>query len=147
MNKVTPRTRRYAAFAVMLVLAGIGLTFWLKAEHVPTVPIQIAEEFIGYLHANNYESAITLTMKNTYVGKTADDLAIVSHRQLCKVTRMVGTFPFQSNGNRLRRWFSGRKIEMPEVHIEYEGECLFRVTLRHVGNGQWKVFNFGSHAG
>ena len=131
----------------MLVFAGIGLFLWLKAEHVPTVPIQTAQQFIDYLHANNYESAIALTMRHAYVGTTPQELAAISRRQLCRVTQMVGTFPFQSNGNRLRRWFSGREVEMPEVHVEFVGECLFRVTLRPVGGDQWKVFSFGSHAG
>jgi hypothetical protein len=147
MNQVTPLTRRRAIFAVLLALAGVGFFLWLKAEHVPAVPIQTAQAFIDYLHANNYESASALTMRNGYTGKTPDELVVASRRQLCKLTRRVGTFPFQSNGNRLRRWLSGREVEMPEVQVEFVGDCLFGVTLRHVGGGQWKVYNFASHAG
>jgi hypothetical protein len=147
MKRSCFRGSRGAAIGVAFVIAGIGAVFWLKSEHNPSVPIHIAQEFVDRLQAKEFAKAHQLTIKNVYVGKTPEELEEVSRRQMCKLTRLVGTFPFQSNGNRLRRWVSGAEIEMPEVHVEFEGNCLLGVTVRHTGNNEWRVFYFASHAG
>jgi hypothetical protein len=51
------------------------------------------------------------------------------------------------HGNRVRRWLSRSEIEMSEVHVEFEGGCLLRVTLRHMPGDRWHVYSFASHAG
>jgi len=142
-----PRKWPLPAFAgALLLLIGCGV-IWLKAEHEPMAARQVAEEFLVKLQAGDFRGAHELTLKNTLVGKTAQDLARVSQRQLCKVTRLASTSPFQSNGNRMRRRALGMEVEMPEVRVEFEGACLLGVTVRHTASGSWKVFNFASHAG
>jgi hypothetical protein len=42
---------------------------------------------------------------------------------------------------------AGMELDMPKIKLNFDGECPFRVTLRRSLRGQWKVFNFQSHAG
>jgi hypothetical protein len=94
-----------------------GAAFWLKAEHTPSAPIALAQAFVNHLHAKRYDQAHQLTLQNGYTGKTSDELRAISARQLCPITRYVRIFPFQSNGNRLRRLLAGAEIEMPEIQL------------------------------
>lgn len=141
--------RRYGFVPVIvLVLAVIAATVWLKAEHVPGAAKRVAQEFVDRLQAAQFARAHQLTVRNNgYVGTTPAEFEGIARRQFCKVTRLAGTSPFQSNGNRLRRWLGAREVEMPEVRVEFEGACLFGVSVRHVGAGQWLVYSFASHAG
>jgi hypothetical protein len=136
------------SIALLILLAGAGAGyFWLKAAHIPSDAVSVAQTFIKHLQAKQFEQAHQLTMKNGYVGKTAEALKDISAHELCRVDNVVGHFPFQSNGNRLRRWISGAEIEMPEVQVEFEGNCLLGVTVRRNANKQWRIFKFAGHAG
>ena len=141
--------RRMGSIAAIVasLLALIGTGAWLQAEYTPVEPIKLAQEFIDLIHTKQFAKAHQLTMKNSFVGTTPEALQEISHRQMCAVTRMVRAFPFQSNGNRLRRWASGADIDMPEVSVEFDGGCLLSVRVRQVGNGDWKIFYFATHAG
>ncbi len=121
--------------------------WWLRSEHVPSEALHVAQAFVAHLDAKEFAQAHELTTKGGHVGKTPAELEDVARRQLCKITRVAGTFPFQSNGNRIRRWASGREIEMPELSVEFVGSCLLGVTVRHTPNEGWRVFKFASHAG
>jgi hypothetical protein len=135
-----------AAFA-LCVLAG-GTFFWAKSEHLQEEPRQLAQEFLRLLQANQFVRAHELTTRNGPVGRTAGELRLISKQELCATERLAYTFPFQSNGNRLRRWVSGVEIEMPQVHVEFVGAaCLFRVTVVHTQDKQWRVSKFSKHAG
>ena len=149
MNRILLLKRRHFAYIVLLVIMSVGLIFWAKAAHVQSEPIRIAVEFITHLCAKNYQAALKLIAKNGYTVKTAQELAANSDARYahCGPIKLIGTFPFQSNGNRLRRWFSGRAVEMEVVTIEFWTNCLFGVTLHHGGRDQWKIFSFGCHAG
>jgi hypothetical protein len=128
------------------LIAGCA-AWWLRSEHVPSEALHVAQAFVAHLDAKEFAQAYELTAKGGYVGKTPAELEVVARRQLCKITRVAGTFPFQSNGNRVRRWASGREIEMPEISVEFVGSCLLGVTVRHSPTEGWRVFKFASHAG
>ena len=145
MNRFPSQISRAAVFVAVAISA--AALWWLKAEHYPTEPVRLAQAFIGHLAARQFIQAYELTVKSGHVGATAAQLEEISHREACKVERMVATSPFQSNGNRIRRWASGQEVEMPEVQVEFEGACLLRVTVRRTQGNEWRVFTFASHAG
>jgi hypothetical protein len=142
--------KRKIILSLFLLSASIAFALlWLKSPYPFDEPNRVADEFISLLQQGDFERAHELTLKNTLVGKTPIDLQSVSAHQLCQGNlKRLYFFPLQTNGNRVRRWLRGEEVDMPEVHIEFEkGICPFKVTLRHASNGQWKVFNFQSHAG
>jgi len=65
----------------------------------------------------------------------------------CRIDRLIGIAPFQTNGNRLRRWVSGRGVDEPELQMEFDGACPLRVTLRWSAGQGWQVVRHGTHAG
>lgn len=132
-----------AVFLPLLVL----LAVWLKSEYTPSGAVQVSEAFIQKLEAKQFEQAFELTVKQGYVGRTPNELRDISGRELCKIDRRASTFPFQSNGNRLRRLVTGMEVEMPQVQVEFSGACLFGVTVRRTAGNTWRVFRFASHAG
>jgi hypothetical protein len=133
--------------ALAFVLGFSGIILWLKAEHNPRVPVAVAKAFVDQVEAKQFVQAYELTTKRGYVGTTVAEFEEISRHELCKDTRIIGTWPFQSNGNRLRRWASGKPVEMSEVQVEFEGPCLIRVTVRHMQGNEWRVSRFVSHAG
>ncbi|MES2934547.1 MAG: hypothetical protein V4805_13785 [Pseudomonadota bacterium] len=145
---MTPIARR-ATFATLVVVsvAAAATVWWMKSEYTPVEPIRVAQEFLQKLKEEQFAQAFELTVKHGYVGRTPAELQEISQGQLCKVERMVSTFPFQSNGNRLRRLVSGREIEMPQVSVEFAGDCLLGVTVHRTKSKEWRVFGFANHAG
>jgi hypothetical protein len=141
--------KKYLAPVIAIVFLGAAYSafLWLKAEHRSTEAIRVARAFVDHLQARQFVQAHELSMKNSYVGKTAGELEKISAHEMCSLDDTTETFPFQSNGNRLRRWLSGNEIEMPELHVEFKGSCLLGVTLRRSPDRQWRVFKFASHAG
>jgi hypothetical protein len=123
--------------------------WWLKSAHTPAAAIQTAQSFLEKMTAGQFEQAFELTAKQGDVGRTPDELQALSQSRqaTCLSGRLAYTFPFQSNGNRLRRLLSGREVDMPEVHVEFTGACLLRVTVRKTAANTWRVVYFGSHAG
>ncbi|QBB72032.1 hypothetical protein ELE36_17600 [Pseudolysobacter antarcticus] len=107
----------------------------------------MANDFLQKLEAKQFAEAFELTVKQVYVGRSSDELQEISKRELCKVDHLVSTHPFQSNGSYLRRLVSGSEIDMPQVQVEFAGECLFGVAVRHLPGNQWRVYRFASHAG
>jgi hypothetical protein len=146
MGSSSSRSAHRAAVAATLLL-GVGVVWWLKAEHTQRESIRVAQAFIGHVEARQFAQAHELTTKSGYVGATAAKLEEVSKRETCRAARVVGTSPPQSNGNRLRRWALGREVDVPEVSVEFEGSCLLRVTVRRMSGSQWRVSKFASHAG
>jgi hypothetical protein len=136
-----------ASISIILFITMLGAVTWLRAPYAQTKPRKVAEEFLEHLKAGEFQKAHDLTVKSGYVGNSAKELASVLKNHCINVRRFAYTFPFQSNGNRLRRWLSGREIEIPEVHVEIEGSCLLGITVRHIGENEWKVSRFASHAG
>lgn len=137
-----------AGCLLLALLAYTGV--WLKSPYSFTQANQVAEKFIAHLQNGDSKLAFEMTFKNGLVGKTLPDFKKYASRQLCSIEKLerVYYYPLQTNGNRLRRWLRGNEVEMPEIGIEFENYgCLFSVALRPTKEGQWKVYNFQSHAG
>ena len=134
------------ATAIALCLLVIGAWTWLKQQHPAREQTQLAEKFVGLLKSHRIAEAYELTMKTRMDLPTNEDFAVFAPRQICGTFKMVEVFPYQSNGNRLRRLMSGHEVEMPEMNVQYQGDCAFRVTMRRDTEYKWKVFKFGSHA-
>ena len=120
---------------------------WAKSQYGQPEAVFIAQAFLSRLQSGDFEGAFALTTKSGFVGKTPADLRAFAQRHTCVNGRLVWTFPPQTNGNRLRRLFYGREIEMDEVYVEFEGACLLGVRLRRISEKEWRVFYFASHAG
>jgi len=129
------------------VLACLLAFCWLKARHYPAEAIAVASAFVRHAQARQFAQAHELTTRSGSVGANPAQLEEASRRELCNATRVASTSPFQSNGNRLRRWLSGTSVEMPEIRVEFEGACLLGVTVRHTPHHGWRVSRFASHAG
>src|SRR6187402_112317 len=120
MLPMIPRLSRRSRIAAMAAAAIVGLAAagfaWLKAEHRPTEAISVAQSFVDQMNARG---------------------------EGCRIDRLVGIAPFQTNGNRLRRWVSGRGIDEPELQIEFDGACPLRITLRLSSTQGWQVVRYG----
>ena len=135
-----------AAAAIAVSTALLGTWTWLKQQHRVDQQIQLAETFVLMLRTHRMTEAYELTLKTRMELPTKEDFAVFASRQVCGRFKMTEVFPFQSNGNRLRRRLLGQNVEMDELNIQYVGECAFRITLRKDTEQNWKVFKFGSHA-
>jgi len=136
---------------VLLIVAALtlpaGAYLWAKAEYYPADVVDRAQAFITLLEAGQMDQAQAMAMSNEYMGRTPEEFADRMWAQRCRVDRVEWTSPPQTNGNRLRRWWRGVDIEMPEVAVEFEGDCLLLVSMRRGADGQWRVFNIQRHAG
>ncbi len=135
-----------AALALLVSLLALA-SARLHGEHRPAGAVQVAQAFIAHLQAGRFPEAFALTVQQGQVGRTPEALREVAGRELCRVDRLVSTFPFQSRGNRLRRWVMGREVEMPLVQVEFAGACLLGVSVRRTAQGEWRVQRFAGHAG
>jgi hypothetical protein len=133
-------------FCCLALVAGGGF-YWLKSHHQPYAAITQASLFLELLRTNKLKDAFELTLQNELTGKTYPEFEAFAHRQFCNVDTQTTTFPFQSNGNRLKRWIMDRPLDPPKITVEFTGSCLFGVTLQPVAPGIWKVHYFQSHAG
>jgi hypothetical protein len=148
LSFVSPFARRTAfVSAAIFAVTCPGVFFWLKSQHVPAAAIDVAKTFVSLLNDRQFPQAYELTTKEARIGTSASALEAIAAGQACKADRVVGTSPFQSNGNRLRRWLSGAAIEVPQIRIEFEGACLLAVTVAHTDDGRWLVSAIASHAG
>jgi hypothetical protein len=141
--------RRRIVAAAAAIVAGnalLGTWIWLQQQHAADQQIELADTFILMLRTHRVAEAYELTLKTRMELPTKEEFAVFASRQICGSFKMTEVFPFQSNGNRLRRWLLGQNVEMDELNIQYFGECAFRVTLRKDTERNWKVFKFGSHA-
>ena len=92
---------------------------------------------------------------------SADRSAYIGRKHACRVRGQlpIDTFPtspaaeligsrsgFQSCGNRLRRWVSGRKIDPDIMSVDYVLGAPFEVRLTSDDQGQWWISYFQSHA-
>lgn len=140
--------RKSATAAIALLFCALaGGIGWVKSKHEPEEPRLLAKEFLRLLETKQFTRAHELTTRNGSVGRTAAELEHISNRELCKIEYLSHTFPFQSNGNRLRRWASGVEIEMPQVQVEFVGKCLLGVTVLRTQDKKWRVSKFAAHAG
>lgn len=142
-----PLARWALGLPVVTVVALAGAYGWAKSAYYPNEAVDRAQAFITLLEAGQFDKARELALVNEYVGRTPEEFASLMPRQLCRVDHVAWTAPPQTNGNRLRRWWQGVEVEMPELDVEFEGTCLLKVSLRRGDDGQWYVFNMQRHAG
>ena len=124
----------------------LGGWYWLHQPYTPPAAIQTAQQFVDYLQQENYKAAFELTVKQGYVGTSPQALSDIRQRH-CLASQYAYSFPSQSNGNRLRRWWNGNPIEQTQLNLEFTGHCLLSVRLKPQTDGTWKVYYFASHAG
>ena len=144
---MNPKLSKFLISASLVMILGFVLFFWVKTEYRPTQAIEVAQDFLDKLELKQIPRAYALTVQNNeYVGKTLAEFTRISSHDSCKSGQMKYTFPFQSNGNRLRSWLAGKDVEMLEISVEFECPYPYKIILCRV-LGQWKIFNFGAHAG
>jgi hypothetical protein len=133
---------------IFLVIATAATFFWLKRQHYPKEAIDVAQQFVTLLHQDKLESAYALSIKNGYTGKTLTEFQANARDERCpSEPKYDYTFPFQSNGNRLRRWVNGSEIDVQEINVEFKSECLLGIRLKKTSNQLWRVSYFAVHAG
>ena len=136
-----------ALIIIAIVIALVGASwYWLHQPYTPPAAIQTAQQFVDYLQQENYKSAFELTVKQGYVGTSPQALSDIRQHH-CLASQYAYSFPSQSNGNRLRRWWNGNPIEQTQLNLEFTGHCLLSVRLKPQTDGTWKVYYFASHAG
>lgn len=124
-----------------------SITIWLFSEYQPTQAYQVAVEFVQLVKAKELQTAYELTAKNSLVGRDAQTFQTVVEHTCLEGRGRIGVFPSQTNGNRLRRWLSGRKVDIDEIGFEFEDPiCPITLKLRRNANNDWKVYFFESHA-
>jgi hypothetical protein len=138
---------RLLVTAGLTVVAAALFGAWLASQHNHAKEIEVSEQFVNLLRSGQYAIAYELTMKERMYGLGGEPFDTYANRQLCGSFVRSEVFPYQSNGNRLRRQLAGTQQNMEDVNIQYEGTCFFRVTLRQDALGAWKVFKFGHHSG
>lgn len=137
-----------ASIAAWLLLAAVAAaTIWLRAGYAQNQPRQIAADFQRLLKSGQFQAAFQLSVQHGFVGHTAAELETIARRQCLDAKQFKYTFPFQSNGNRLRRWLAGKEVEIEQVSVELEGPCLLEIRLKHMAGNEWRVVYFASHAG
>lgn len=135
-----------AALALVASAAILGI-WWARSAHTPADAIEVAQDFLRKLEAQQFSQAFELTVKQGYVGQTPEELRDIAKRELCRIDGLAYTAPFQSNGNRIRRLIAGREVDMPQVQVEFTGQCLLGVAVRKTSDNTWRVFRFARHAG
>ncbi|MEQ4923435.1 hypothetical protein [Proteus hauseri] len=132
----------------LLALFVLGVIYWLKLPYSFSSQRQIATAFINNINNEEYERAFELTQKNSYTGKTLEEFKDHALKEIRGADyKFAYSFPNQTNGNRLRRWFNGTEVEMRDINLEFKGPSDLRITLRHTNNNQWKIYYITSHAG
>ena len=149
------RIRPITLWIVLAVVAVGAVVVGLLLRTVPAQPrqaIRTAEKFADCLKTQELPQAYQLTTQRGDVGKSFTDFQKVVGQQWPEGTtgpvQRLAVWPFQSYGNRLRRWLRGQEVEMPELHVQFSvGGVPFEVRERYVGKGEWKVSYFQAHAG
>jgi hypothetical protein len=124
------------------------------SRYVSRVPIDISRNFIALIQAGDLGGAYLLTDQKADVGSTLADFEANIRYQLAidvfpanRPIKLIGTQGgFQSYGNRLRRWVTGRKTDPDQVNVDYFVGLPFEVSLRSNDRGEWRITYFQSHA-
>lgn len=142
----------WAAFALCVAVAGVGGWLLRVVPARPGAAVRTAQDFVECLRAHDLERAYRLTTRRGEVGGSFEEFRGVVRQQWPAAApvpvRFVAVGPFQSYGNRLRRWFHGREADPKEVWLEFSvGGVPFGVRAARTDGGEWKVSYFQSHAG
>ncbi len=140
-----------AAAVILAIGAGYGLA---RLPYLPHEPLQISRDFVDRVQAGDLGGAYLMTDRGALVGSTLAAFEANVHRQLGidafptrrRVELIGARGGFQSYGNRLRRWITGRKIDPDQVSVDYVVGPPFEVRLRSDDMGRWRITFFQSHA-
>ena len=139
-----------ATLGLLVGASGVGLFLRLVPAR-PERAIRAAQNFVDCLRSHEWERAYELTNRQSDVGKNLGEFQGIVHQQWPGAPPAPAQFlavrPFQSYGNRLRRWVHGQEMDPQEVSLEFSVDGVpFEVRETRVG-GEWKVNYFQSHAG
>ena len=137
------------------LLAAVVLGACLLLRVIPAQPgsaIGTAQSFVDCLRVREVTHAYQLTTQRGEVGRSLAEFQAVVRQQWPATTpasvRFEAVHPFQSYGNRLRRWLHGREADPPQLWLEFSVDGVpFTVRETRVNKGEWKVDYFESHAG
>ena len=149
------RIGRLTLFLVAITMTATGSGYVLSRSNcLPDAPLAISRNFIDLVRAGEFDRAYQLTDRRISIGRTLAAFEARIRNQLG-----IDTFPaspaaeliggrngFQSCGNRLRRWVSGRKIDPDIMSFDYVFGVPFEVRLTSDDQGQWRISYFQSHA-
>lgn len=143
------KNKKSFIYIMLIFIALVFCTYyWLKLPYSFSYQRQLATHFINNINNKEYEQAFSMTQRNLYTGKTLAEFKAKVVREIpASGYQFAYSFPKQTNGNRLRRWFNGTEVEMQDVNIEFKGPTDLRITLRHTGDDKWEIFYITSHAG
>jgi len=145
------------AMTAALMIAAALVYLMTSVPYRPPEAVRRAEEFVSAIVSAEMERAYTLTSREAPFGNSFQEFvaavdAEIGAREIVSI-RVRDAWPFQSYGNRLRRWLTGRQVEMPEISVDFlletdaEGSLLpFEVRQTYLGNGTWAVTYFQVHA-
>ncbi len=142
-------------FLVAITMSATGSGYLLSRSNcLPDAPLAISRNFIDLVRAGELDRAYQLTDRRISVGSTLTAFEAKIRNQLhidtfstSLAAELVGSRSgFQSCGNRLRRWVSGRKIDPDIVSFDYVFTAPFEVRLTSDDQGQWRISYFQSHA-
>ena len=136
-----------------------------KKQYYPKALIIQSEQFIQFLYTNNLKSAYDLTTKkkeyydisNPFLFKKAVERQAKSFLKANIIEVQYRTsFPSQTYGNRLRRWFAGREINTKQKSVNFfiyindkkdiNSVVPFEVRWKLQPDQNWKILFFQSHA-
>ena len=101
----------------------------------PEAAIQTARDFVNCLRSHEWERAYELTAQKSNMGKNFAEFQSIVRQQWPTATpasiRFLTVHPFQSYGNRLRRWAYGQTIDPQELWLDFSVDGLpFQVRER-----------------
>ena len=147
------RAKKVWMMAGLLAVVVLGAGRLLQMVPVrPRSAIKTAQSFVAGLSAHELERAYQLTTRRGEVGGSLAEFQAAVRQQWPATTvasvRFEAVHPFQSYGNRLRRWLRRREVDPPQLWLEFSvGGVPFTVCEIHGSDREWKVDYFESHAG
>jgi hypothetical protein len=146
---------RLTFFLVLITMSVTGSGYVLSRSNcLPDAPSAISRNFIDLVRAGELDRAYQLTDRRISVGRTLAAFEAKIRDQLHidtsstgPPTELIGNRGgFQSCGNRLRRWVSGRTIDPDIMSFDYVFGAPFEVRLTSDDQGQWRISYFQGHA-
>jgi len=162
-NKGTFRIKKYPLLILFIfisvVIVAIGLSRW---QYYPATMKSTAMRFSEYLISDKITEAYKLTHPGSRIGKKFKLFQSMLNSQLYRPNSRLPRLthfeykllnPFQSYGNKLRRWVSNSKIKINQYDVEiffFRGldektPMPIRITLKRYG-GSWRVVKIYLHA-
>ena len=139
-----------AAAVALAVAAAVAAS---RIQHVSADAVSLSMTFIDLLRAGELDKAYELTVMSDDVGRDLKGFADKVRREGVEGGARTGAAemrevrPFQSYGNRLRRWINGESVDQTEANVDFSvGGVPFKVGLVRFKDGRWRVRNFQSHA-